>query len=77
MEKSIFQNIFEKFMVWNKSPNCIGVVDSDFFKHIEKNSKQNKVVFTRVRLLGTHYIIYPTSISNTKVIHLDFVENST
>lgn len=41
-------------MVWDKSPNCIGTVVSNFFKQTEKNSKQDKVAVTRVRLLGPH-----------------------
>lgn len=41
-------------MVWDRSPNCIGLVVSDLFKQTGNNSKQNTVVVTRVRLLGPY-----------------------
>lgn len=51
MDKFKFQNIFEQFVLWDKS-NFIGIGVADFFKQTEKNSEQDKVVVTRVRLLG-------------------------
>lgn len=53
MNKFKFQNVFEQFMVRDRS-NCIALVVSDLFKQTENNSKQNAVVVTRVRLLGPH-----------------------
>lgn len=57
--------------------NCIGIVVADFFKQTEKNSKWDKVVATRVRLLGPQYMVCPTSVSTTKDIPSVHVENST
>lgn len=76
-DKFQFQNISEQFMVWDKSPNCIGTVLPYFFKQTEENSKQDRAVVTTLRFLEARQMIYLTYISNTKGIPLDYVENNT